>query len=239
MERRTYLRSLGAAGAAGVVATAGCLGTIRGEEDGTVLDPPEEERGDPSHPIHGEEFPSFSLPDPLTAETVSGEEFEGERSILMTFFFTSCPDGACPALIQKLLQTQIDATDRGYADDIALLALTFDPDVDTAEELESYADEFGIDLGAGNWHFLRPEGNEAAKEVAWETFGVPIERTSIEDAEGHGEGNHSDHDHEYTFTHPNLILLANEDGIVERAYPRGTQIATGTVLEDVETVVSG
>lgn len=238
MERRTYLRSLGAAGA-GAVGTAGCLGRIRGGDDRTVLGPPDQERGDPSHPVHGEEFPSFSVPDPLAGETVTAEEFEGERSVLMTFFFTSCPDGACPALIQKLVQTQIDATENGYGDDIALLALTFDPDVDTADELEAYAEEFGIDLTAGNWHFLRPENNEAAKELVDEEFGVPIEQVPIEESETHGDGDHANHDHEYTFTHVNLILLANEDGIVERAYPRGTQVATETVLEDVETVVSG
>lgn len=236
MERRTYLRSLGAAGAGSALATAGCLGRIRGEESGTVLDPPEEERGDPSHPTHGDDLPSFSVPDPLAGETVTSEQFEGERSVLLTFFFTSCPDGACPALIQRLLQTQIDAADNGYGDEIALLALTFDPDVDTTDELETYADEFGIDLDAGNWQFLRPEDNEEAKELVDEKFGMPIERVPVEEPDTHGDG---DHDHEYTFTHFNLILLANEEGVVERSYPQGTQVPTGTILEDVETVVSG
>lgn len=238
MERRTYLRSLGTVGVGGALATAGCLGTIRGSDGGgrTVLDPPSENRGDPSHPTHGDDFPSFSVPDPLTGETVTAEGFEGERSILMTFFFTSCPDGVCPALVQRLLQAQIDAADNGYGDEIAFLALTFDPDVDTADRLETYADDFGIDLDAGNWHFLRPENNEAAKQLVDEEFGMPIERVPVEEA----EGNHSSHDnHEYTFTHFALILLGNEDGVVERAYPRATQVGSETILEDVETVVSG
>ncbi|MCU4742756.1 SCO family protein [Halobacteria archaeon AArc-m2/3/4] len=278
MERRTYLSSLGTAG---LLATAGCLETIQGSADGdreqpeqghssgeteaqstpwevdessVVLEPPADRRGRPSHQIYGDEFPSFTLPDPLTGESISGEQFEGDRSILMTFFFASCPDGACPALIQRLVQAQLDAEDRGYEDDVAFLAMTFDPEQDTAEELEDYADDFGIDLEAGNWHFLRPESYEAGKELLDDEFGMPIERVELEEGEDVGEGgddghaddhgdedghDHADHDHEYDFIHYNLILLVNEDGIVERSYPQATQIGTETILEDLQTVVEG
>lgn len=265
MDRRTCLRSIGAAGAG---LTAGCLETVPGMGSGgdgdTVLDPPEERRGDPSHPIHGEPFPSFELPDPLADDLVSSTQFEGERSILMTFFFTSCPDGACPALLQKLRRAQADAAERGYGDDVAFLAMTFDPDRDTPDAIDEYAGEMNVDLEAGNWHFLRPEDNEAAKSLLDEEFGVPIERVESDeagdagsedndsDAHGHGDeengskghdhdGEQNDsegHDHgEYTFTHFNLIFLANDRGIVERAYPGATQEPTETILGDLRTVV--
>ncbi|WP_247004920.1 SCO family protein [Halosolutus gelatinilyticus] len=291
MERRTYLRSIGAAGVAGL---AGCLGDAFGVgSDETVLDPPEENRGDPSHSVHGEEFPSFSLPDPLTGETVSLEDFVGERAFLMTYFFTSCPNGACPALLLRLRRVQEDAAQRGYEDDVGLLAMTFDPDRDTPEAIEQYAHEQGVDLEAGNWHFLRPESNEAAKQLLEEDFGMPIKQVeelpassdgaktdSSEESnsgdEGHGDhaGNESDgehagneshegqagneshednagnetdhqtHDHgEYTFTHYNLIMLVNEDGIVERAYPNAFDdreaVSVETIVEDTRRVVEG
>ncbi|WP_276256970.1 SCO family protein [Halomontanus rarus] len=292
MERRTYLSSLGTAGLLGA---AGCLETIQGsnedengaestpwdvDESAVVLDPPER-RGRPSHQIYGDEFPSFTLPDPLTGESISGDQFEGERTILMTFFFASCPDGACPALIQRLVQAQVDAADRGYQDDVAFLAMTFDPEQDTADELEVYADEFGIDLEAGNWHFLRPESYEEGKALLDDEFGMPIERVELDedgddqnqsqeqdggDDHDHGSDNHShdhdgedgnhshdhdgeevgeagddghEHDHEYDFTHYNLILLVNENGIVERSYPKATQVGPETILEDLQTVVEG
>ncbi|RKD97322.1 SCO family protein [Halopiger aswanensis] len=252
MERRTYLQALGAAGTVGL---AGCLddamGVVGLGDDGTVLGPPEQSRGDPdvaAYPVHGEEFPAFSLPDPLADETITRDQFAGERAIVMTYFFTSCPDGACPALMTRLRRIQEDAAQQGYADDIALLAMTFDPERDTPDVLADYAAEQGVDHEADNWHFLRPETNEAARDAA-DTFGLGLQR--IEDGEpgaggGHGgagnesdghEGNesgHDDHDHgEYTFQHINLILLANKEGVVERSYPQ----ALNTDMAGIEDIV--
>ncbi|WP_265107946.1 SCO family protein [Halosolutus halophilus] len=265
MERRTYLRSLGVASLAGV---AGCLGDglsgLGSDDSNTVLDPPEEKRGDPSHPIHGEEFPPFSLPDPIAGETVSREDFVGEKPFLMTYFFTSCPDGACPALLLRLRRVQEDAAERGYEDDIALLAVTFDPERDTPETLEQYAVEQGVDLDAGNWHFLRPESEDEAKEVIYDEFGMRYKRIEDTDelaggtddandgeadedgSDDHGnetDSEHDTHDHgEYTFTHYNLITLVNEDGIVERAYPNAIAdreaVSIETIVEDARTVVT-
>lgn len=70
MERRTYLGSLGAASVTGLAGLAGCLddamGTVGlGDDSDTVLSPPDQTRGDPSHPIHGEAFPDFAIPDRL------------------------------------------------------------------------------------------------------------------------------------------------------------------------------
>ncbi|WP_306058934.1 SCO family protein [Natronococcus wangiae] len=284
MERRTYLQALGAAGLGGI---AGCLEDTLdiGGDSQTVLDDPETP-GDPTHPVHGEEFPSFSLPDPISDETVSLEDFVGERAFLMTFFYTSCPDGACPSLLLRLRRVQEDAIERGYADDIGLLALTFDPDRDTPEILEEYGKEQGVDLEAGNWNFLRPENNEAAEKVVEEDIGMPIKRVEDHDALGHGDGdgnqtdegtgqddgdgtngtredgNETDHDHDenqtdeghdegshdggdegYAFVHYNLIVLVNDRGIVERAYPRAIDPQNGvsveTIVEHSRTVVQG
>ncbi|MFC4541799.1 SCO family protein [Halosolutus amylolyticus] len=266
MERRTYLRSLGVAGLAGV---AGCLDDGLagiGSNDETVLDPPEVNRGDPSHPIHGEEFPSFSIPDPITGEMVSRDDFVGETPFVMTYFYSSCPDGACPALLLRLRRIQEDAAERGYEDDVGLLAVTFDPERDTGETLEQYAVEQGVDLDAGNWHFLRPEGEDEARAVIYEDFGMRYERVDdmdeLEDGshdanDGDADGNeseqgshgnetgsdHDEHDHgEYMFTHYNLITLVNEDGIVERAYPNAIadreDVSIETIVEDTRTVVT-
>ncbi|MFP9192742.1 SCO family protein [Natronosalvus vescus] len=270
MDRRTYLGGLTTAGLAGL---AGCLGTLEettsalgGEEPGrgnwgdgqTVLDPPTEDRGDPIHPIHGHEMPDFSLPDPLSGETISSSDFEGEKAYLMTFFFTSCPDGACPALLLRLRRAQADSIERGYDDDLSLLAMTFDPERDTADVLEEYGEQQGVDFEAGNWHFLRPENYEDGKALLEDEIGMLIDRVEDgDDHDGHDDdenddhGDHDghdgnddhnshtddDHDHgEYTFTHINLILLVNEHGVVERSYPRGAMVDTSKVLEDVRAV---
>ncbi|WP_440767401.1 SCO family protein [Natronorubrum sp. DTA7] len=254
MERRTYLRALGVAGIAG---TAGCLDTVdqalSGGHDGDGILPPPDHPTGASYPEYGEEFPSFSLPDPIAETTVSLEDFVGEKPFLLTYFFTTCPDGACPALLLRLRWIQEDAAEHGYEDDIALLAFTFDPERDTPEVLRKYAGERSIDYEADNWHFLRPETYDEAEEVMTETFNLPLRRVEDEDEAGgneshdetgdhEDESDHNEHDHgEYTFTHNNLITLVNEDGVVERAYPSAVQseraVDNEQIVEDTRTVV--
>ncbi|MXV63335.1 SCO family protein [Natronorubrum sp. JWXQ-INN-674] len=271
MERRTYLRSLGVAGVAGV---AGCLDTVEqavsgdrtADHDGPAILPPPDHPTGSSYPTYGEEFPSFSIPDPIAETTVSLEDFVGEKPFLMTYFFTTCPDGACPALLLRLRWIQEDAAANGYEDDIGLLAFTFDPERDTPDVLSEYATQRSIDYEADNWHFLRPETSDEAEATMTETFEMALKRIEDDDTEdgadadddGHGDhdGNgdedgdhdhddnddHDDHDHgEYTFSHNNVVTLVNEDGIVERGYPQAVQsdraVDNETIVEDVRTVV--
>jgi protein SCO1/2 len=143
-------------------------------------------------------------------------------------FYTNCPDGMCPALILRLRRAQERAAEAGYSDNSAFLALTFDPERDTADVLETYAAQQGVDLDAGNWHFLRPETFEGGAELIEEQFGLVIEKQPADDYESL----------EYVFPHYNLILLANADGVVERAYPNGATADVSRVVDDFETVVT-
>jgi len=229
MDRRTYLRSVvGATGVAASAATAGCLGALGSSgAEGTVLGPPEQDLSEASHPSYGDEMPNFTVPDPIAGEDVTVADYEGERAVLWTSFYTNCPDGVCPALILRLRRAQAAAAEGGYGDDLALLALTFDPERDTADVLREYAGQQGVDLDAGNWHFLRPESYEAGQSLLEEKFGLVIEKTD------------SQYENlEYQFPHYGLILLANKQGIVERAYPRGPQTDIESLVEDVERVVT-
>lgn len=230
MNRRRYLRSAAAATGLGATgALAGCLGVL-GESgaEGTVLGPPEQDLSASAHPTYGDEMPAFTVPDPLTGETVSIGDFEGERAILWTSFYTRCPDGVCPALIQRLRRAQVVAGEEGFADEVAFLPLTFDPEADTAAVLREYARRQGVDLEAGNWHFLRPETYEEGQELMDEHFGLVIEKEPADDFENL----------EYQFPHFGLILLANANGIVERAYPRGPMTDTERIVNDLERVVT-
>jgi len=230
VNRRTYLHAVAATGSAtSVVATAGCLDVLGDSgPEGTVLDPPEIDLSEASHPSYGDEMPELTVPDPITGERVSTADFEGERALLWTSFYTNCPDGVCPALILRLRRTQEVAAEEGYGDGAAFLALTFDPERDTADVLREYAGQQGIDLDAGNWHFLRPERYEAGKELLEEEFGLIIEKEPADE-----NGNL-----EYRFPHYGLILLANDRGIVERAYPNGPSVDVETVVNDFTRVVT-
>lgn len=226
MDRRHYLRSLAVPAVAG---SAGCLGVLGDSgPEGTVLDPPEQDLSEASHPSYGDEMPHVSVPDPITGETVSTADYEGERAVLWTSFYTNCPDGVCPALILRLRRAQEVAAEEGYGDESAFLALTFDPERDTADVLGEYADQQGVDLDAGNWHFLRPESYERGQELLDENFGLVIQKASADQYENL----------EYQFPHYGLILLANKQGIVERAYPRGPQTDVERLVSDFERVVN-
>jgi protein SCO1/2 len=224
MNRRDSLRSIAAAGA---VATAGCLGALGGNSS-TVLGPPEQDLSAAVHPSHGDELPAIELPDPIAGEEIATADYEGERAVLLTFFYTNCPDGVCPALILRLRRAQAVAVEEGYIEESAFLPITFDPERDTAPVLEEYAAQQGVNLEAGNWHFLRPESYEAGQTLIEEEFGLVIEKAYDSDYENL----------EYTFPHYGLILLANKRGIVERAYPNGPRVDIERVVSDFERVVT-
>lgn len=251
MDRRSYLRAAGVAGASGL---AGCLDEVTGlvgsaGNENAVLGPPDQERGDPVHPIYGDEFPTISLPDPLLGEEISTKDFKGERAFLMTFIYTNCQDGVCPALLARLIHAQERAAEAGFEDEVAFLAMTFDPERDTAEVLREEGQRQGVDLDAGNWHFLRPETNEEAAAVLKENIGLELDQESLDDHDhGNGSDDHDedDHDHDaasgdegYDITHYGLIMLVNEDGYVERSYPNATDVEWETITDDLETVVEG
>jgi len=225
MDRRTFCKSTGAIGA--TIGTAGCLGVLGdGGAEGTILDPPEQDLSEAAHPSYGDEMPDFTVPDPITNEEISISEYEGERAILWTSFYTNCPDGVCPALILRLRRAQEAAAEQGYSDEAEFLAQTFDPERDTAERLREYAGQQGVNLDASNWHFLRPESYERGQELLDEHFGLVIEKAAADQYENL----------EYQFPHYGLILLANKQGIVERAYPRGPQTDIERLVSDVERV---
>jgi protein SCO1/2 len=225
MDRRRYLQTAAAIGATGV---SGCLNAVPGLGGRTVLGPPEQDLSAAAHPSHGDDLPEVTVPDPLSGEEISTSQFEGERALLMTFIYTNCPDGMCPALTLRLRRAQERAAANGYGDQSAFLATTFDPERDTAEALREFGRQQGADLDAGNWHFLRPESYEAGTELIEENFGLVIEKRPAEDYE----------ELEYVFPHYNLILLANAEGVVERAYPNAVGIDAERIADDFETVVT-
>jgi len=244
MNRRSYLRVLGSAG---LGTLAGCLDAVPtiGEDGRTALSPPEAPRGDPIHPTHGEEFPAFSLPDPIDGDELSLSGLKGERAFCMTFVYTSCVD-ACGTLVRLLQLIQADALERGYGDDLALLAMTFDPETDDAEALGEYAERFEVDLDAGGFHFLRPESNDQARSLMNRRFGVPVASDDGGDVREGGGGHRGsdDGDHDHGGGHPlhyYMLFVVNDRGIVERSYPNVVdgreETRPAAIIEDVRRVV--
>lgn len=222
--RRAVLSAGVAVGAAGV---AGCLGSggDSGPDD-VVLEPPEnyDELRDAElpYPVYGEALPEASVPGVLHDRTVSTREFVGERHLLLTFVYTRC-SGICLGLGANLVQVQARAAADGYADEVALSAVSFDPEHDTPERLREWGAERGVDYEMGNAYLLRPESPERARTVVEDTFGEAYKHEAGADM---------------PFLHSGLLVLANDQGVVERAYA-GDPPSPSTVVDDVETLVEG
>lgn len=253
IDRRTVLR---ATGAATLAAAAGCLGVLGSGDDGrddVVLGPPEnyDRRKDLDlpFPTYGEEIPAVSVPAPLADREISTTEFVGQRHTMLTFIYTSCAT-VCPGLTAALRRVQADSVTESYADEMAFLPTTFDPEQDTADRLRTYGGEMGVNFEVGNWYFLRPESPQAAKRVVEDTFGVAFESGGDHgqgddgqgaDDEGGNTAGGDGHDMEagqMHFQHASLVLLVNKGGVVERAYnggPPGAQEA----IDDARAVVEG
>lgn len=223
MNRRTFVT---AAATGAVVGTAGCLtGAISGDETGeTVLEFPDDQptdSGDLAYPAYAEPFPDFALYDPLAGTTVDTTEIDDE-CLVCTAFYAYCP-AECVLLLGSLATIQHELIDRGLDDDVRFLAITFDPERDTPEELERNADLMGIDLEAGNWHYLRPESDEEAESIVADDLGIGYERVGG--------------DVEYDFNHITVTSLVNPGGYIERAYTDDSP-DIDRVTDDIETVVA-
>ncbi len=190
MRRRAFI-------ATGAGLVAGCLGT-----DETTLDPPATSRGSPSHPVHGDPFPSFSVPDPFTDTSVSRDDLLDRGPFVLTFIYTSCTD-RCGELMRLLELVQRDANEEGWLTDLTLVAVTFDPETDEPTVLREYATTYGLDVEHDHVRMLRPSNQAAALELVDDHFGVPA--------------THADHDHGPG--HYYMVFLVNADGITERSYP--------------------
>lgn len=223
MHRRSVLTA-GASVTTGVL--AGCLtDRIAGDDaaEHAVLEPPEEEytHGDDyAYPTYGDPFPGVELRDPFAETTVDTETFDDE-CLVCTAFYATCP-AECIPLMQAIALVQDQSAERGIDDAVRFLAITFDPERDTPDELRGHAEMVDVDLELGNWHYLRPADADEAEAVVNDDLGILFERD--------GDGPEAE------FTHITVTFLVNPDGYVERSY-RGENPNVDRIADDLETVV--
>ncbi|ELY96778.1 SCO family protein [Natrialba taiwanensis] len=202
--------------------------------ENTHLDAKEWERvDDPSNlpfPTHGDALPSVTVPAPLRDGQQVSVPDDFETDLLLTFAFTTC-NTMCPRLTSIVAQAQDFAREEGFGDQVSFVETTFDPARDDAGAFRQWADKHRIEMDTGNWYFLRPEGEDRAKEVVQEQYGVSFSKTNPENMDT------------YMFTHTGLILLANKKGVVERAYklqaqqnPESPRVSRRDINDDLSTL---
>jgi protein SCO1/2 len=214
MHRRAYLSTVAGATTVGL---AGCLG---GGNPNVALPEPDREADSEAYPYRawGQRVPDVTLQAPLEEREVAVRDLD--EPCLFGFIYTTCVT-VCPVITSTLRNVHTHALNEGYAGEIGVLPVTYDPARDTAARLREYAAERNIDPDAPGWTFLRPASEARAERVVKEEFGVFFEKREPTDAEP---------DTEYMFTHAPIVMLVNADGYVERAYR--------TKTPDPETIVA-
>ena len=93
------------------------------------------------------DVPAFQLIE-RGGESVTRTDLQG-RLHVVSFIFTRCP-GVCPRMMQNLLPLYelYDGSDK-----VRFLSISVDPDYDTLEALQAYAERYGID--DNRWLFTR------------------------------------------------------------------------------------
>ena len=109
--------------------------------------------------------PDFTLVDqdeqPVQLSALRG------KVVVLTFLYTSCPD-ICPLTAQKLA-TAFDQLEPGQQREVAILAVTVDPEQDTPARLRQYLDANGL---SGKLAFLTSD--QSTLEQVWSAYGIGV-----------------------------------------------------------------
>lgn len=151
-------------------------------------------------------IPQFAFAN-QNGQLVGSEEMKGKITIV-DFFFTSCPS-ICPVMSKEMERVNDMFREE---DRVRILSISIDPEYDTPEVLQTYADEHGAQ--AGKWDFLSGDKLETY-QLARCGFVLPtIDGMGVPD----------------DFVHSDKFVLIDEQGRIRGYY-------SGTNREDVDLLM--
>ena len=122
----------------------------------------------------GESIPQFQLTDQF-GRVATSARYRG-RVVLLTFLYTNCPD-VCP-IVTGQLRTAREALEAD-ASDVAVVAVSVDPERDTVEAAREYSDRWRM---SDRWDYLVGSREDLAQ--VWAAFYVDPVTYEHQDAEG-------------------------------------------------------
>ena len=130
------------------------------------------------------------------------------KVVVLTFLYTSCPD-TCPLIISEIQQavTQLETSGSG---EVAMVAVTVDPNRDTVERLREYTSRL-----APGWLFLTGEPGQL--KTAWGNYRIYVEKPRDGAALGEGTAGHgnSPAGHQgYEVIHNAKAVLIDKEGFL-------------------------
>jgi protein SCO1 len=139
--------------------------------------------------LGAEPAPDFTLLDQQGRE-LALSDLRG-KAVALTFLYSSCPD-VCPVITNKFGTVHDELGEQAQA--VAFVAVTVDPERDTATRLRQYLEAQGL---AGKMLFLT--GDRAKLEAAWSAYHILVSRSSPEQAT-------------YTVTHSDVVYILDKAG---------------------------
>ncbi|HZG16641.1 MAG TPA: SCO family protein [Candidatus Bathyarchaeia archaeon] len=167
--------------------------------------------------VNNQKIPVLKPMEDFTLEQLDGKPFHLSQTDgkvrLVSFIFTNCPD-VCPATTAYMVQMQDELKQKGlYGTQVDFLSISFDPERDTPEVLQEYADRFRVDQSG--WHILR--GDEAAVEKVTKSFGIGV----MKQPDG-------------SYVHTMVTFLLDKQHNLRKMYGMGADMNTEEIMKDLE-----
>lgn len=148
-------------------------------------------------------------------ELVTLDDLKGKWWVA-DLIFTNC-ETVCIPMTLNMLKIQEQAAEKGL--DIHFLSFSVDPENDTPEVLQEYAEQYSVDLD--NWTFLTGYDFETIQNIALETFMTGVQKESGSDQINHGT----------------RFYLVNPEGKVIKHYSGLELEALEQIMKDLEIVL--
>lgn len=162
--------------------------------------------------------PSFNMINQDGEEVIFPDDFKGKYMVL-GFIYINCPD-VCPMITQNMKNVQ---NQLGNPDDVQFVAVTFDPERDTPEELKKYKDMFKLDT---NFNFLTADTTTMSAFLDSVRVRTQISFTTESDT---GE-------ELYFINHSNKIMVLNRKAQLIYEYG-GSMTNPNMITEDIKKVL--
>ncbi|USG66300.1 SCO family protein [Brevibacillus ruminantium] len=162
------------------------------------------------------QIPVLKQTNDFTLDSIDGSKytmFEHNGKVrLVEFMFTHCPD-ICPATTFNMSKLQEKLKEKGtFGNKVEFVTITFDPERDTVDVLQKYAEQFNVDFSG--WHFLR--GEEADIEKVTKDYGMAV----LKQPDG-------------SFAHTARIFLIDKEGKMRRAYGMASDMDQDLILQEM------
>lgn len=145
--------------------------------------------------------PEFTLTDQQGRE-VSLSDHRG-KVVVFTPIFTHCLN-TCPIYTAKFAEVQQELERRGWEDEVQLLMITVDPERDTVEVLQDYAEQRGV-----TWPILTGSPQEVLQVL--EEFRIQRQIVPLENAEGLEDWDGRGHEL-YDVVHVAALVIIDPEG---------------------------